>query len=58
MGTRFQAHVQWGLSNFLRSFWCMQLFADNVVEQGLGVDSLVRDVESCVETDGKFVQIL
>ena len=41
MGTCFQAHVQQGLSNFLRNFWCMLLFAENVVEQGSGVDSLV-----------------
>ena len=41
MGTYFQAHVQQGLSNFLRNFWCMLLFAENVVEQGSGVDSLV-----------------
>ena len=40
-GTRFQAHVQRGLLNFLRNFWCMLLFAENVVEQGSGVDSLV-----------------
>ena len=40
-GTCFQAHVQRGLSNFLRNFWCMLLFAENVVEQGSGVDSLV-----------------
>ena len=40
-GTRFQAHVQQGLPNFLRNFWCMLLFAENVVEQGSGVDSLV-----------------
>ena len=40
-GTRFQPHVQQRLSNFLRKFWCMLLFADNVVEQGSGVDSLV-----------------
>ena len=33
--------MQRGLPNFLRNFWCMLLFADNVVEQGLGVDSLV-----------------
>ena len=40
-GTRFQAHVKRGLLNFLRNFWCMLLFAENVVEQGSGVDSLV-----------------
>ena len=40
-GTRFQAHVQRGLLNFLRNFWCMLLFAENVVEQGSDVDSLV-----------------
>ena len=40
-GTRFQAHVQQGLSDFLRNFWCMLLFAENVVEQGSGIDSLV-----------------
>ena len=39
--TGFQAHVQRGLSNFLRNFWCMVLFAENVVEQGSGVDLLV-----------------
>ena len=41
MGTYFQAHVQQGLSNFLRNFWCMLLFAENVVGQSSGVDSLV-----------------
>ena len=40
-GTRFQVHVQWGLLNFLRNFWCMLIFAENVVEQGSGVDLLV-----------------
>ena len=39
--TRFQAHVQRSLSNFLRNFWCMLLLEENVVEQGSGVDSLV-----------------
>ena len=39
--TRFQAHVQRGLLNFLRNFWCMLLFAENVVEQGSGIDLLV-----------------
>ena len=39
--TRFQAHVPRGFSNFLRNFWCMLLFAENVVEQGSGIDSLV-----------------
>ena len=33
--------VQRDLLNFLRNFWCMLLFAENVVEQGSGVDSLV-----------------
>ena len=33
--------MQRGLPNFLRNFWCILLFAENVVEQGLGVDSLV-----------------
>ena len=41
MGTCFQAHVQWGLSNFLKNFWCMLLFAENVVGQGSGIDLLV-----------------
>ena len=40
-GTRFQAHGQRGLSNFLINFWCMLLFTENFVEQGLGVGSLV-----------------
>ena len=39
--TRLQAHVQRGLLNFLRNFWCMLLFAENVVEQGSGIDLLV-----------------
>ena len=39
--TCFQAHVQRGLSNFLRNFWCMLLFAVNIVEQRSGVDALV-----------------
>ena len=29
------------LSNFLRNFWCMLLFAENVVGQGSGIESLV-----------------
>ena len=33
--------MQQGISNFLRNFWCMLLFAENVVEQGSGIDSLV-----------------
>ena len=33
--------MQWGLLNFLRNFWCMLIFAENVVEQGSGVDLLV-----------------
>ena len=33
--------MQQGLSDFLRNFWCMLLFAENVVEQDSGIDSLV-----------------
>ena len=33
--------VQRDLLNFLRNFWCMLLFAENVVEQGSGIDLLV-----------------
>ena len=40
-GTRFQAHVQQGLSNFLINFWCMLLFAEIFVEEGLSIGSLV-----------------
>ena len=40
-GTHFQAHVQRSLSIILRNFLCMLLFAENVVKQGSGVDSLV-----------------
>ena len=43
-GTRFQPHVRRGLSNFLRNFLCLLLFAQNVEEQGSGKDALVTKI--------------
>lgn len=40
-GTRFQAHMHQGLSNFLRNLLCFLLFCENVEEAGSGKDAIV-----------------
>ena len=40
-GTRFQAHIHRGLSNFIRNFLPFLLFTENAEEQGKGKDGIV-----------------
>ena len=39
-GDSFPGSCAVGFVEFSEEFWCMLLFAENVVEQGLGIDSL------------------